>query len=291
MRFAEPPGRWNYQRIQSMRQLVVNPSLAIARSLVAIGEEDRITEAFEAMIDRTLTEHPSMKVTLLVLGIPSAFTPQMIIQLTEVGREDVFPSFIKYLEASGNAYSSIQDPGILTRFYEPMIRFTAISLPGDYKEKVPPIFPTYIWESMDHATLCMGMYSLRLYYCNIAADFSARLSLVADFKHTVQYRVMVEQAREVVALVVGSIPFVFGWMRENVHCRADFTEHHPDDYMLPHLLTPLLGVLTSPFSSEQQRGQVEATLRYIANVKGIGLANAMLDLYKQKHTVQLFNRG
>ncbi|KAH6645670.1 hypothetical protein BKA67DRAFT_664698 [Truncatella angustata] len=266
-----------------MRQLVVDPFLETARSLVAAGKKDGVDAALQAMIGSTLIEHPSMNVPFLVLGIPSAFTHEMIEQLIGVCQEEFSQSFTRYLKTSGNAFSSLRDPGNLAKDFEPMVRFISTSLPGEYKEEVPPIFPTYSWESMQHASLGMGLCCLRLYACNVAANFTGRLMVVADFECTAEYRIMAKQAREVVDLIVGSIPFVFGWIGEISYHLASSPEHQPNDYMLPHLVIPLFGALTSPFSSEQQKAQIAATLRYVAEVKGVGLANAMLDLYKQKH--------
>ncbi|KAI1870802.1 uncharacterized protein JN550_004948 [Neoarthrinium moseri] len=290
MRFVEPPDKYPYDWVMSIMKLVDDPCLPMAHRMLEPSRRGRLDAVIHSSIDNLLADNPYEGGPLAPLGLPSAFTTDGVMDTMTTRGVDVVEPFKEYLREARDAFSSnIHIPGHSVQDFKPRLCKSEASLytiPSDG-------IPQYTWKSMEHASLSLSMCTSQLHGCNVAAKFAAKLEGLFDFKKTIEYQGMEEQARNALSTIVGSVSYLCGWGREAAGALDSHEAEIEDtrEFMWPHIVVPLFSALESPFSNERERSYLASTLRYIADEKGIKLAEAMLDLYQQSPQTQPFKEA
>ncbi|KAK9417461.1 putative Transcription factor domain-containing protein [Seiridium unicorne] len=272
IRYLEPPDQYPFDWVLSAMEIVNDPCLAAAHAMTAESRRNRLSAVIHTKINENVGEDPTIGRQLSIFTLPSAFAPKAVLDRMIEGDPDLLGTLKKYLEMATEAFWPPEVPGHPPQDLQPDLCDAKI-VPSS-PMPLPAGLPAYSWKSMDHASFGLSLLVTHLYGCNVAADLAKRMSLRAPVLSTEEYQRLAEKARQAVAIIVGSIPFV---------CRQDEDVDGvgPNDYMWLHNVVPFVVALTSPFTTTIQRNYIESAIRWAADVKGINFSVGILNHWLQ----------
>lgn len=277
IRFVEPQDQYSYDWVCSAMEIVDDPCLAAAHTMTADSKRHRLSTIIHTMINTNVgVDRPK---TLLTL--PPAFTTDAVLIQAVEESLDLVGMLKDYLEATTKAFLPVDLPGHPAEDFQAR-PCDAGSLSSTITT-LPPEMQAYTWKSMEHASLGLSMLTSHLYGCNIAAKVVETVKHKAAAGNTPEYHRMAAKAREDVAILVGSIPYLF-MDAEGVGGVS------PNDYMWLHNAVPYTVALQSPFSDAQQRHYIKTAMQYIADVKGVKMTEGVFNKCQAFHRYATANR-
>lgn len=274
IRFLEPQARYTDDWAMSTMEIVDDPSVGKAQVATVGCRENRLSSYVHKMIDEYLVATMSSHPVHSLLTVPCAFASGPVVENLVEGDPNLAQTIKEYLRMAANAFSMTEISGhSIEDFYPKPCDVHPVSSTGIVW---PYEFQGYIWKSREYANLGLCLLGTRLFGYNVAAKVFEKAKLKDPSIDSAEYEVIVRKAREAIDMIVGSGPYVCS--------DQDIDGVGSNDYMWLHQCPPFLVAMESPFATAEQRAIIEPIFEYTFQIKGIKMAGAVLDQYRQYKT-------
>lgn len=271
IRFLEPQDQYHHDWAMSAMEIVDDPSVERAQAATLGNRQNRLISHIHKMIDDYLVATMSSGPVNSLLTIPSIFASDPVVENLVDSDPDLAKTLKEYLASAANAFTVTEISGhSIEDFYPQPCEVQPVSNNGIVW---PCQFQGYRWKNREYANLGLCLIGTRLFGYNVAAKVFEKARLKDPSIDTTEFEVIAEKAREAIDFIVGSGPYVCS--------PQDIDGVGSNDYMWLHQCPPFLVAMESPFATAEQRRIIEPIFQYTFEVKGIRMAGAVLNQYRQ----------
>lgn len=255
-------------------EIINDPCLATAHALTADSRKNRLGSIVHTTINEFVAKTTASAQPRDPWGLPPAFVTEEVMNTMVNSDSDLMSNLKQFFKRITECDSLANMPKIFAEGLQP----TACELRSSPKTipDFPREFQAFSWTNMEYASLGLAMCTSLLFGCNVASTLVEKAQHIVPARETEEYQIMAARAREAVATIVGSGPYM---------CTEGEEEDDPggsstNDYMWLHNAVPFVVVLESTFATMQQKEYLESILRYVADVKGIKMAEGVHDQWR-----------
>ncbi|ETS84890.1 hypothetical protein PFICI_02915 [Pestalotiopsis fici W106-1] len=271
IRFLEPQGQYPYDWAMSVMEIVDDPSVERAQAATLGSRQNRLISYIHKMFDEYLVATMSSSPVHSLLTVPSVFASDPVVDNLVDSDPNLASTIKEYLQMASNAFSVTEISGHSIEDFYPQ---PCDVQPVSNNEIVwPGQFQGYTWKSREYANLGLCLVGTRLFGYNVAAKVFEKARLKDPSIDTTEFEVIAQKAREAIEIIVGSGPYICS--------PQDIDGVGSNDYMWLHQCPPFLVAMESPFATAEQRRIIEPIFQYTFEVKGIRMAGAVLNQYRQ----------
>ncbi|KAI1841825.1 hypothetical protein JX265_009434 [Neoarthrinium moseri] len=197
---------------------------------------------------------------------------------------------VDYIKYVIDGFTDMETEGFVTQESRPLRLPCPIQRDSTYPGAYPNT-PIYVYKTVHHASFHLAICLARVSCFTHLMALTSQLGCSARVEQMPAYKVLTRRVQDDIETIVSSVPFVCGWTADGVQAFSGSSES--SEATLPALETSfatsfviwaLIGPATCPLATDNQRTYLMHMLRYIANVRRVRQAEALLDVTAQTTT-------
>lgn len=157
-----------------------------------------------------------------------------------------------------------------------------------------PQTPICIYKNMHHAVFHLCICLARVSCLTHLVSLISQINFTTGHEEMPGYQMMVTRAHDDLETIVSSIPYVCGWTADGTHIFPDASNSHSqarNTCFAPNfIIWALIGPATNHLATRDQKAYLIHMAQYVAQVRRIRQAEALLDVTVQATTRNSMSR-
>lgn len=197
-----------------------------------------------------------------------------------VSVDDLAPAMVTNFKEAVDSYTDLETTAFLTLGSRPL-RLPRPTQRDSIFPDAYPQSPILVYKNVQHASFHMAICIMRVGCLTHLQALALYSKFGTGFQQIPAYQTMLLKAKDDIETIVSSVPFICGWTADGTNMFPDVPEATPQSCRTSSAISWISWILanlsTNPLVTEEQKNYLTHMTRYVADVRRVRLAGALLD--------------